>query len=139
MVIGFKKQFVEPILQGTKVHTIRDDKSNRWKPGMIMHMYTGGRFSKAYHQFTEKRCVSTQNIKISVVKASDVLGDDEHGYFICVKVDGIEINTFNLNKLSSSDGFDMLGDFFAWWLPLAMKEPNKTFIGKIIHWTDFKY
>ena len=139
MVIGFKKQFVEPILQGTKVHTIRDDNANRWKPGLTMHMYTGGRFSKEYRQFAEKKCVSTQHIKMWVIKASDVIGEDEHGYFIGVKVDGLLINSFDFEKLSTRDGFATHGEFLTWWLPVILKLPNQLFAGKIIHWTDLKY
>lgn len=36
MVIPFNPQFVLPILTRTKIHTIREDIHNRWKPGMKM-------------------------------------------------------------------------------------------------------
>lgn len=139
MVIGFKKQFVEPIKKGIKGHTIRKDEANRWKPGMTMHMYTGGRFSKEYHKFAEKQCVSTQKIKMWVIKASDVIGDDEHGYFIGVKIDGLQVNPLTMHQLSERDGFGTHGDFLSWWIPAILKLPNQVFTGKIIHWTDLRY
>jgi len=63
MVLGFEQQFVEPILSGTKIHTIREDKHNRWKPGRSIQMATGVR-TKNYNQFNEDECVSVQEIKI---------------------------------------------------------------------------
>ncbi len=63
MIIGFKPQFVDPILNGTKIHTIRLDPYERWKPGMKMHMATGVR-TKHYKQFAEKICVGVSFIHI---------------------------------------------------------------------------
>lgn len=63
MVIGFKEQFVYKILNGTKIHTIREDKHDRWRPGMTMHMATGVR-TKNYKQFHEDNCTSVQEISI---------------------------------------------------------------------------
>ena len=50
MVIGFNKQFPDKITEGTKKHTIREDKHDRWNAGMIMHMATGVR-TKNYKCF----------------------------------------------------------------------------------------
>jgi len=46
MVISFKRQFLKPMVEGTKVATIREEKQSRWKAGMIMHMVTGIRSKK---------------------------------------------------------------------------------------------
>jgi len=63
MIIGFKKQFVAPILAGTKVHTIRENKTNRWRPGTTIQFATGVR-TKQYSQFKLNKCVSIQSIQI---------------------------------------------------------------------------
>lgn len=47
MILGFKPQFVQPIIDRTKIHTIREDKHNRWVPGKVIHMATGVR-TKSY-------------------------------------------------------------------------------------------
>jgi DNA modification methylase len=52
MVIGFKPRFVQPILNGTKIHTLREDVLNRWQPGRVMHMAIGVRTTN-YYQFNE--------------------------------------------------------------------------------------
>lgn len=41
MILSFKKQFLDPIITGSKIHTIRADKPNRWKPGNKIHFATG--------------------------------------------------------------------------------------------------
>ncbi|MBE7411382.1 MAG: hypothetical protein HS129_04840 [Leptospiraceae bacterium] len=63
MILGFKQQFIRPILDGTKIHTIREDVHNRWHVGNKIHFATGVR-TKNYKQFLEKFCTGTQTIKI---------------------------------------------------------------------------
>ena len=43
MILGFKEQFKNLIIGGVKKHSIREDRHNRWKPGMIIHFATGMR------------------------------------------------------------------------------------------------
>lgn len=43
MILSFKEQFIPKILDGTKIHTIREDKKNRWEAGKKIHFATGVR------------------------------------------------------------------------------------------------
>jgi len=64
MIISFKPQFVPKILAGTKIHTLREDKTNRWQAGRKMHMYTG-RYTATDRQFVKKaECVSVRYISL---------------------------------------------------------------------------
>jgi uncharacterized protein YqfB (UPF0267 family) len=63
MIISFKDRFVDKIKNGTKKHTIRGDKHDRWKGGTRMGMATGVR-TTAYRKFAEKTCTGTQKISI---------------------------------------------------------------------------
>ena len=130
MVIPFNPQFVEPILKGSKIHTIREDIHNRWKPGKIMHMATGVR-TKNYKQFCESECTSVQELKI-------IFNPDY--FFSQVWVDGEELEFRQICTLVLNYGFIRVADFYNWFLKKAKLE-NRTYIykGKIIHWTDFKY
>ncbi|MFA7326296.1 MAG: ASCH domain-containing protein [Candidatus Kapaibacterium sp.] len=119
MILGFKKQFIEPIKNGTKIHTIREDKPGRWKAGNIIHFATGIR-TKEYNQFHEGKCKSTQKIVISYSHPRP-----------CIYIDDKVFWDFEAEKVALNDGFDSLEDFFKWF--------NKDFTGKIIHWTDYKY
>lgn len=124
MVIGFKKQFIEPIMQGIKVHTIREDTHGRWKPGMIMHMATGVR-TKQYKQFALKQCESVQDIEVKYRYKGKV----KRG--VTVSIDGLEITSKVFFELCANDGFKNGVDFFIWF--------GNDFKGKIIHWTAIRY
>ena len=132
MILGFNKRFPQPILDGSKKHTIREDKHNRWKAGRIIHMATGVR-TKNYNCFCKCKCTGTQSITIihlggwiQVFIDKRFFGeayhhglDDIHEYSTC------------LVELARNDGFSYLSEFFHWF--------NTDFEGKIIHWTDYRY
>jgi hypothetical protein len=122
MIIGFKERFKEPIIKGTKIHTIRIDAKNRWKPGNIMHMATGVR-TKKYNQFNQQICKSVQNIEIT--RKSDYLNETT------VKIDGRLFLENEVQQLAWNDGFDNLVDFWIWF--------EDGFKGKLLHWTDLRY
>lgn len=124
MILPFKPQFVQPIMDGTKIHTIREDKLQRWKPGMTIHMATGVR-TPAYHCFKEMVCVSVQTIEI------DLTG------LIMIKIDGRQLMQFvETNTVAENDGFKNIIGFRNWF---AETYEDKVFVGRIIQWTDFKY
>ncbi len=124
MILSFKKQFKEPILKGTKKHTIREDKPNRWKVGNKIHFATGVR-TKNYECFKEGVCVSVQEIEITRPVWSEYLNDT------IVRIDGIALTEKEQQQLAWNDGFTNLIDFWLWF--------KGDFKGKIIHWTDLKY
>ena len=131
MIIGFNKQFPDKIIKGTKKHTIREDKHDRWHAGMKMHMATGVR-TKMYKCFKLDTCTGTQKVEI---KWNNLYKDAPRA---SVYVDSKCIGTYTniypsglLKVLAYNDGFDSVDDFFRWF--------NKDFNGKIIHWTDIRY
>lgn len=122
MILAFKPRFKEPILNGTKIHTIREDKANRWRIDRVIHMATGVRTAK-YEQFDEQICTGVQ--KIEIIRTSDYMNET------IVKVDGRILTEKETQTLAWNDGFLNLFDF---WLFFA-----DGFEGKVIHWTDYKY
>lgn len=129
MILSFKEQFKDPILKGTKLHTIREDKTNRWKPGNKIEMATGVR-TKNYNCFKKSVCVSTQTIEIKHGRIYDVnSGDFLLG--IRILIDGKELDSLKINGLAKNDGFVDIIHFANWF--------NTDFYGKIIHWTHLKY
>lgn len=123
MILGFKQRFVQPILSGEKIHTIRGDIHGRWKPGKDIHFATGIR-TKKYHQFKFDTCKSTQEIQIRYGPPQYFSGMD-------IFIDGKILSVAQINQLACNDGFDCIWDFQKWF--------NKNFTGKIIHWTDLRY
>ena len=124
MILGFKPQFKKPILQGSKKHTIRIDKNDRWKPGMKIHFATGVR-TRLYHQFYECFCKSVQNIQIVHLRYSLLVNKT------LIFIDDRQLSFDEIELLAINDGFEDVSDFLNWF--------NENFEGKIIHWTDLRY
>lgn len=123
MILSFKKRFIKPIIKGTKIHTFREDKKNRWKAGRIIHFATGVR-TKNYNQFFNGKCISIQEIAIIHRSARTIILID--GVFYC---DSDDVDKMKI--LMNNDGFKNQKDFWNWF--------DDHFDGIIIHWTDFKY
>lgn len=132
MILSFKPRFKQPILEGTKIHTIREDKHGRWKNGRLINFATGVR-TKQYNCFKISTCRNTQ--KISIIHHSghiQVFIDNKFfGEVFHHGLDDIYEYSNCLEILALNDGFSGLSEFFNWF--------NSDFTGKIIHWTFFKY
>lgn len=122
MILGFTKilngkptNFKEKILAGQKIHTIREDKTNRWKVERVIQFCYGVR-----RKTFETKCLGIQRIRIESDKIN-----------FKIWVDDKKINETEIVNLAHNDGFDSVIDFCNWF--------NKDFEGKIIHWTDKKY
>lgn len=121
MILGFKKRFVSKILSGEKIHTIREDKTNRWKPGKLIHFVVGLR-TKQQKQFKLDKCISIQ--KIQIKWHEDLLETR-------IYIDNKELDLETRQKLAKKDGFENLAEFLLFF--------NKDITRKIIHWTNFTY
>jgi len=127
MIISFKQQFVPKILAGTKIHTLREDKTNRWQAGRKMHMYTG-RYTATDRQFIkEAECMSVQYISlyagVELICTSNLID----GEFILDRT----LSDDEAIEFARNDGFDTLEDFWQWF--------TTTQTLKLIHWTDKRY
>jgi hypothetical protein len=129
MILGFKKQFVEPYKSGRKKHTIREDKPNRWRAGRKIQLATGVR-SKNYNQYGEEVCKSVQEVWI-------FNKENYRAIFVDTKLmfEQNDQHTFHpdfMKHFAINDGFDTVAEFWEFF-------NKREFFGKIIHWTDLKY
>ena len=123
MVLGFNPRFVDPILAGSKIHTIRADAHDRWREGLTIQFATGVR-TKKYRKFKEGLCIRTQTI---IIEHHDhTIGDTE------IVVDNKILSLKEIKELSANDGFENLVDFVKWF-------DKDCFKGKLIHWTQKRY
>mgnify|MGYP001053219197 CR=1 FL=1 len=115
-----------------KIHTIREDKADLWKPGRKIHPVVFNRTKDRFQFAPVLECKSVQKIEIRYIPEMPWLG--------CIKINGIFKSVFNsnfsddkdfLNQLALNDGFNSIEDFFRFF--------NKNFTGKIIHFTNFEY
>lgn len=126
MILTYSRRyFIEDIMYGAKIHTIREDKHNRWKPGMtIQHWYGNPRNkSKNPFSFEESRCSGVEDVFIINI-----------GGQICVSVNDRSLTSVETILLAHNDGLSM-DEFIARFVPLD----GDTFTGKIIHWTSIRY
>lgn len=121
MVLGFKQQFVQKILDGSKIHTIRRDEHRRWQKGVRIHFATGVR-TKDYNQFKVGVCKFNQRIQIDASCRAVYLGLNGGLHRLSAK--GVDL-------LAKNDGFESTEVFWEWFA--------EDFSGVIIHWTDFIY
>lgn len=132
MVLGFKERFKQPILEGKKIHSIREDAHDRWKAGNLIHAATGVRTSK-YDCFLTGVCVSVQYVFMTYYfgRLEVSIGSDPY----CDQY----LHHPAIEQLAKNDGFESYQDFADWFIPLIEASADNRFSGKIIHWTDFKY
>lgn len=118
-IVGKRKptNFEQKIKDGIKIHTIREDLHNRWSEGMKIHFSTGSRTSQ-YNCFKEGKCKSIQFIEI---------------FGRTVIIDVTRLSYDEIEMLAENDGFDSIDDFWAWF------DQYTPFVGRLIHWTDYKY
>lgn len=127
MILSFKTQFVEPILAGTKIHTLRLDPNDRWCGGRSIQFATGVR-TKNYSCFKVGGCASVQRVLISL----------EANGIVWVVVDGYALPRGDIDLFIKNDGFKDEKDFINWFFPKGENSETDLFL-KLIHWTDFKY
>ena len=122
MILAFNPKFVEPILSGSKIHTLREDKPNRWGGGRIINFATGVR-TPQYKQFYLSTCTGKQSIYIDPVKKEVRLilpGGQRYPF-----------RDAEIEELSKNDGFNTVQEFWEWF--------DTPFWGQIIHWTFYRY
>jgi hypothetical protein len=117
MDLGFKTQFKDKILNGTKIHTIREDKHERWKEGKKIHFITGMR-TKKRDVFLEGTCTNVDDIWIS-------------GKSKIVIINGVKrLKEDEIETLAKNDGFGNVEGFWDWF------GDKKGEDYRLIHWTD---
>lgn len=136
MLLGFKKQFAQPILDGTKIFTVREKRKVEPKVGETLHMYSGLRT-----KYTE---VISKEHKLTGIQTVNILISKTMGLKVAVFIDGIQLSKTQLLVFIQSDGFKNIDDFAAFWLKgvKKSKEGFQTVIKNhlvMYHWTDFRF
>ncbi|WP_433863184.1 hypothetical protein [Sphingobacterium thalpophilum] len=104
-----------------KLHTIRHDEGERWKPGIDIHFVINSRTKSRFQFAPVIPVVSVQTIEIKHAFP--------HRY---VFVDGRYLSSWKeMNQLALNDGFESMDDFFKYF--------NEDFKGRLIHWTNLSY
>ncbi|ROH98388.1 hypothetical protein EGI16_21370 [Chryseobacterium sp. G0240] len=113
-----KIEFDNTIYHRAKIHTIREDKTDRWKDGTMIDFFINARQKNMFRFAPRFPVISTQFIGI-YPKTKDVI------------IDGKHLFPSEIDVLAVNDGFFDYYDFFEYF--------NEEFHGKIIHWTNLTY
>jgi hypothetical protein len=133
MLLTFSKTtFRDRIISGTKVHTIREDKHNRWKVGNKIHFWMGNPRNtmgktKPY-QFGLGEASRVEDILMDFAILEDWSTDT-----VYIGDDIILKSYDELNALAENDGFDDWEQMKLWF-----DNPDRLYSGKIIFWKNFE-
>ena len=128
MLLTFSKQeFKDRIIDGTKVHTFRVDKHNRWKVGMKIQFWLGSprntRGKNKPYQFGVGEVSRIETVRMD---------------FYC-QADAVKIGDYSLthpeelDALAQNDGFDNWEQMKRWF-----DNENRQWNGKVIFWKNFE-
>lgn len=118
MLLTFSKEsFVQQIIEGRKIHTIREDKHERWKVGMKIHFWKGNPRNIKSNPYSFAEGVVTKIVSIKI---------DHRQLPPVIFVNGGALVPEEKELLARRDGFSGLKSFFTWF--------NSDFKGKIIYW-----
>lgn len=115
----------------SKLHTIREDKTNRWKAGNDIHFVINNRTKDRFQFAPVVKCKSVQNIEIKemiMTARPNCLIEDK---IYTVKVDNKYLTISEVETSAINDGFPDIKSFFNYF--------RDGFKGKIIHWTNTRY
>ncbi|MEN6423553.1 MAG: hypothetical protein ABFD76_16565 [Smithella sp.] len=112
-----------------KLHSMREDKKDRWHAGSKIHMVVFNRTKNQFRFAPVIDCISTQAVEIINRENYSFVSVDHRCLF---EQDTRTVYfTPEFFDLIKNDGFEDADQFFDWF--------KRDFKGKIIHWTDLKY
>ena len=111
-----------------KLHTIREDKKDRWKVGAKIDFFINCRQKDMFRFAPVLPVISIQ--KVEIYHNAQSMWNDTIAR-PTIYIDGYDLHPDKIRQLAQNDGFDTIEDFFAYF--------NKDYVGKLIHWTDLRY
>jgi hypothetical protein len=133
MLLTFSKpEFRTLIKKEVKVHTIRDDKHNRWKVGAKIHFWLGNprntRGKLKPYQFGLGEVSRVETIRMDFAIPEEWKPD------VVFIGEDIRLKTEDeLNALAINDGFENWSKMKQWFF-----NPDGQYFGKIIFWKNFE-
>lgn len=123
-----KIKFDNSVNHVPKIHTIRKDEKNRWKPGMMIDFFINARQKDMFRFAPRIQLKSKQRIFMTYLP--------QCGLGFRVSINGRELEEDEIEQLAFNDGFEAVEDFEDYFIA---EMENDEYAGKILHWTDFKY
>lgn len=116
----FKYDEVKP-----KLHTIRTDEKNRWKPEIMIDFFINARQKNMFQFAPRIPLKGKQRIYMTFIQGRfEMSVDDKYMYYP------------EIEKLAINDGFDSYEDFRDYFINEMVEG---YYGGYILHWTDLRY
>lgn len=113
-----------------KIHTIREDKKERWKPGTKIDFFINCRQKNMFRFAPVLPVVRVQRVFMTYL-FNDIIE---------ISINGRQLHQpSQLLEFAINDGFASWTDFFNYFYPKIIASENEEYHAKIIHWTDLKY
>lgn len=106
---SFKRRFVDPILSGTKIGTIRADRKRHARPGEELQLYVGMR-TKSCQLIARGRCVAVNRITLAF---RDLREAGIEGAPVIIEEGAHNHN--GLDEFARSDGFKDWAELVVFW------------------------
>ena len=117
---SFKKQFAAPILDGTKIGTIRNDRKRHARPGEELQLYTGMR-TRQCRLVARKICKSVHRIRMGI----------DAFRILYIRIDDKDLPDIQWDDFAVGDGFADISAMGVFW----MKDHGQgVFTGVWIRW-----
>lgn len=113
-----------------KLHTIREDKKDRWNKGNKIDFFINVRKKDMFRFAPVLPVVSIQKIQIVYYDKTETKWEFPHLKY-AIRIDNRRLEPNEIKELAENDGFDTIDDLLAFF--------PEDFKGKIIHWTDKRY
>lgn len=126
MILSFSRDSFEGAVKArTKIHTIRRDEHNRWKPGMTIQFWRGNPRNVKNNPYQFGTGVVDRVADIGIFPKKDIVIILFSGV-IFVKVNSRD----ELNRFAVNDGFKDWEEMKEWF--------TEDFSGKLIIWKEFE-
>lgn len=122
---SFKPRFAQPILDGTKLGTIRANGRRRHaRPGDALQLYVAMR-TKSCRLVKRENCDSTFPIRLTMSGSGD---------FDSARIGDQNLNLWQMDNLAREDGFSCIRDMAEFWMQTHGKGEQLEFNGTLIRW-----
>jgi hypothetical protein len=129
MLLGFKKQFIEPLIMGSKILTLRKRRKIQPKVGERLYMYYGLRTNHTTLITNQETLRGIQSCRLTIEKL-------RNSFKISIWVDRRKLTQAEIEDFVIYDGFTSVTEWATYWLDGKMRTGA---LMQMFHWTDLKY
>lgn len=140
---SFQKRFAQPILAGTKLHTIRALRSRHARPGEELQLYCGMRTNQC-RLIARKTCSAALAIGVDLHRSQILIEGGAYPWagkklaiwkFDELTLAGTCLTHGDLFGFAQRDGFDGWPQMREFWIKThGVPRENGIFVGKLIGW-----